>query len=226
MPSEEYHSAEKGHRIPNPVLTVLVDSFITGFTVCGIGCLSVGVLPSVQLVGLASLGVASSEACRDRLDELVYDHELAREVWEHKMSPFMEVQEFVEHAEKHGVPEEDASELGRRFVKYPQLSVPYHLAIEVGLIKSRSYGSTWTKLSVRSLGYMAGAGSVSLCVMLCHRADLSKAWQGIILSSLLTLPVSGLRFTSLPSVRSSSKLFVLSGLSFAAILTLASVRWS
>ena len=226
MSIDDYHSAEKGHRIPNALLSILADSYITGFAACGVGCLSVGVLPSVQLATLTSIAVATSEACRDQLDELIYDHELAREVWEHKMSPFMEVQEFVEHAEKLGVPEEDATELGRRFVKYPQISVPYHLGNEVGLIKSRTYGLTLRKLAIRSIGYIAGTASASLCIMLCRDKNVSEAWQGILLANLLILPVSGMRFMSSSGIKSSSSLYALSGLSFAVILSLASVRWS
>jgi hypothetical protein len=214
---------EQGHFIPNPIFEIFSDSVISGFSVCGVGLVAAGVLPRPEVLVLSSLAYVCSEGCKDWLAEMRYEQEEAREIWEHKMSPFMEVQEFVDYAVNHGVPEDEAIELGRRFVQYPQISVPYHLEIEIGLHKSALHKNMAYAMLARTTGLLTGSFGASVAVYLSKGSTKPQtcfALTGLLVGSALALKLGYSR-----SVKRSSKVYIASGVCFATLLSLASIKW-
>jgi len=213
---------EQGHFIPNPFFELFSDSLLTGMTICGVGCVAVG-LPRPEVVVLPSLAFASSEGCKELLDEMRYEQEEAREIWEHKMSPFMEVQEFVDYAINKGVSEDEAIELGRRFVQHPQLSVPFHLEIEIGIHKSLMHGQTAKKALVRVAGLLTGALGSALAVSCCEKLGYSNTATTVALTSLLLGSAFALKQGPSRSIERSSKVYLASGVYFATLLSLSAI---
>ena len=89
-------------------------------------------------VGLA-VGVTGDAFISDYAKELSYDHEYAREVWEHEYNSSGEIDEYIAYATSRGLSHAKAREIAISVTSEPSVSVPYHLAFELGLIKPRSY---------------------------------------------------------------------------------------
>ena len=85
-----------------------------------------------------------------------YDQELAREVWEHELSPQREVEEFCEYAQGLGVSKNEAESIGELMVQIPALSVPYHLFTELNIVKPPGYGHVLKRTLIAGCGYTLG----------------------------------------------------------------------
>ena len=142
------------------------------------------------------------------------------------MSPTLEIGEFAGHACSLGVPEDAAEELGKRLVEYPQLSVPYHLAMEIGLTKSLTHGMIARKFMSRSVGLFTGAATAAVAVTICENYDMSKTYTSLVLSSCLVGPILSLRFLGSSDLNHYMQLYALSGMSCVTLLGLAASRWS
>ena len=111
------------------------------------------------LITALSAAAATSNGVREYAEQLQYEQEYAREVWEHELSPQREIEEYCEFAEAQGVSAFDAKIVAEELVKLPGLSVPFHLALELGMVKPVHYGAIRKRALVSFSGYLSGGMS-------------------------------------------------------------------
>jgi hypothetical protein len=103
-----------------------------------------------------SLVVSVIRGLAEIKDALIYEHEMEREKWEHESYVDGEKIEFAGYAIELGVPRKDAQKLSELFTQYPQISVPYHLGMELGLAKPVSGRNIVRLMCFRLLGGILG----------------------------------------------------------------------
>jgi len=92
----------------------------------------------------------------DHAKELSYDHEYAREIWEHEFNAIGEIDEYVAYAISKGIPASRARELALAITSEPSMSVPYHLAFELGMLEPSSYKRKMVHAFTTAVGNLWG----------------------------------------------------------------------
>ena len=145
---------ELGHHSVNPLHIELARALTEGFLVGFILKTAKSPVPFSWLT-LPSL-VAIDTYVSDCSRELSYDHEYAREVWEHKHNWTGEIDEYVNYATSMGITESKAKEIAHVVTAEPAVSVPYHLAFELGIMEPIMYKRKLSHAATVGFGYSGG----------------------------------------------------------------------
>ncbi len=151
---------ELGHQKSSPLWNVFAYSVSRGFlgnTVLRIllpeTCSSV----RMKLAFGTSLMLTADDFVNMEASELSYEHEFAREEWEHEFNAIGEVDEYVAYAMSRGVPASRARELALALTSEPRVSIPYHLAFELGLLEPPTFRRELTYASISGLSHLFGS---------------------------------------------------------------------
>ena len=207
VPSSPIH--ELGHQKADPTLSELSRALSKGL-LCGIVFQASGLrLPSayVSLPVLFAVDTFFSDVSK----ELSYDHEYAREVWEHEYNSIGEVDEYVSYATGKGLTASKARDIAMTVTSEPNVSVPYHLAFELGLIQPTSYHRKLEHSAIVGVGTALGFGASN---MLFKLADLLSPRIGLAHSKYLAvsslcigalLPVLSFRYSHVSRVTGAKR---------------------
>jgi len=198
-----------------PLWNIVAYSMTRGFL--GNTILSI-LLPELQLftrmkiAAGGSLMMIADDFVNLEASELSYEHEFAREEWEHEFNAIGEVDEYVAYAVSRGVNPARARELALVLTSEPRLSVPYHLAFELGLLEPPSFRRELTYASISGASNLCGC-LLSESLVAFVRAICSTARDGPISHSLTVatacaiglVPILAYRFRAVSRVRGSRK---------------------
>ena len=198
---------ELGHQSLHPTWTEFARAACRGLI---LGLTLNGSLRSTGRLDLAiPFSMAMDTMLSDYSKEISYDHEYAREVWEHEYNSMGEIEEYVEYATARGIAQDKARDIALSVTSEPNVSVPYHLAFELGLIRPTSYERKLEHASAVGLGYYAGICGSKLAQSLSR--NISERFSAtsysktalIPISLLLLSPALFLRFRHILSVNGS-----------------------
>jgi hypothetical protein len=215
---------ELGHLEVHPLRDEYLTSLSTGYLLSLLVNSTLAVSPSSRLVfGIGISLFKSVDAYVDhRAKAARYEHEYAREVWEHELNPDGEVDEYVNYATGKGVPENDARVIGRSISAHPTVSVPYHLAFELGLAEPVSYRQHFNYALMILSGLLSGYGCNEGLTVLLDRFG----WQdlgGITLPSIGLIPLAYFRFRNVLNLPKRTKFIRTVAGSVSSIILLISV---
>ena len=219
---------ELGHQTVNPVWSQLTGAISKGF-LSGLVVASIGqdnTTGRSQLYGLGmGVGMAVDSYISDYSRELSYDHEYAREVWEHEYNSIGEVDEYVAYATSRGLSPTKAREIALTVTAEPIVSVPYHLAFELGLIEPVSYRRKLTHSAIVGAGYFAGwamsHGGLRLASAISSASSSAKsAAIATAVCALAMTPVLAVRYHHVRRVPNGKRLQLASLVAYAGAISL------
>lgn len=153
-----------------------------------------------------------------KANQLSYEHEFAREEWEHEFNAIGEIEEYVTYAISRGVPESRARELALNITSEPRMSIPYHLAFELGLLEPPSTRKEIEFALVSGLSHLGGACISEALLSSLHfiRATLGRNIPlqprfVPLICAIGVVPLLAFRFREIARVKGSRK-FELSSL--------------
>jgi hypothetical protein len=204
---------ELGHQKMSPLRNIIAYSVTRGFL--GNTILRI-LMPDSQLATRMKLALGSSllliadDFVNYEASKLSYEHEFAREEWEHEFNAIGEVDEYVNYAVGRGVSPDRARELALVLTSEPRVSVPYHLAFELGLLEPPSLRRELIYATISGISQFGGA-LISEVLVSCSRLLVSHVWKRPISDSLTiavacvigVLPILGYRFREVARVRGS-----------------------
>ena len=149
-----FTTQELGHQTVNPVFLewtrALSEGFLAGLVLQASDC---GVPYSwLTLPALMSMETFVSDCSK----QLSYDHEYAREVWEHEHNNAGEIVEYVTYATSRGIEPMKARQIAESITAEPAISVPYHLAFELGITEPILYKRKFKHAATIGAGYSGG----------------------------------------------------------------------
>jgi hypothetical protein len=213
---------ELGHQAVNPTWTEFARAACRGFFVGLSVRYRMNDLPWLESVIPASMAIDTLVS--DYSKELSYDHEYAREVWEHEYNSIGEVDEYVAYATARGISEEKARNIALTVTSEPSVSVPYHLAFELGLIRPTSYRRKLQHAAAVGFGYYTGIVGSGIALSLTERvssgvADNLHFRTCLIPVSLIILsPALFLRFKHISRVHGSREFKIITLASYVFAL--------
>jgi len=217
---------ELGHQRVNPIWNEMSQAvcrgFLSGMAVSSIASSSTIFYRSGVGVSLA-LGAAVDAYVSDWSKELSYDHEYAREVWEHEYNSIGEVDEYVAYASTLGVTPNKAREIALAVTSEPAVSVPYHLAFELGLTEPHSYHRKLSHATAVALGYLTGFPLSHLTNRAClsfvgSPADMKDVGKAALIGIAILSPVIFVRYKHVLRVPGSKNFKLVSLTAYAATI--------
>ena len=219
---------ELGHQKSSPLWNIIAFSVSRGFlgnTVLRILLPDASVNTRVKVALGTSLLLTADDFVNMEASELSYEHEFAREEWEHEFNAIGEIDEYVAYAISRGVPAARAREISLLLTSEPRVSIPYHLAFELGLLEPPSFRREFTYASLSGISHLFGALlSESLCG--CVTALLSRLGQKTLSGDLVVtvtcaigvLPLIAYRFREVARVKGSRRFELTSFMVYAGFL--------
>ncbi len=213
---------ELGHQSAHPTLTELAKAACKGFFI-GMATARFSSFP-MNFRTTVPIAFGIDTLISDFSKELSYDHEYARETWEHEYNSIGEVDEYVSYATGRGLSSEKARNIALSVTSEPSVSVPYHLAFELGLVCPSSYRRKVEHVIAVGLGYFIGISGAQIAISLSSRLDLSderiSSSALLPISFLIMTPALFLRYRHLHRVHRSQdfKLFAFGAYSVALAL--------
>ena len=151
---------ELGHQKSSPLWNVFAYSVSRGFlgnTVLRILLPETSSSTRIKLGLGTALMLTADDFVNMEASELSYEHEFAREEWEHEFNAIGEVDEYVAYAMSRGVPASRARELALVLTSEPLVSIPYHLAFELGLLEPPTFRRELTYASISGFSHLLGS---------------------------------------------------------------------
>ena len=224
IPSSSAPMQELGHQKVDPRWSELARTCCLGFLS---GTASrVARTESRALVFSLPLVAALECFVSDFSEELRYDHEYAREVWEHEYNGMGEIDEYVAYATAKGISPAKARDIALSVTSEPDVSVPYHLAFELGLIQPLFYKRKLEHAIIAGIGFMGGVLGSDLAFslgskLLSSRNPPGKAMMAVVPASLALLsPLLLFRFSHVQKVRGSRTFKIITFAAYAATVSL------
>jgi hypothetical protein len=222
VPSSPIH--ELGHHKADPTWSELSRAGCKGI-LCGLVFHAAGLQLTSAYFTLPSI-LAMDTFFSDYSKELSYDHEYAREVWEHEYNSIGEVDEYVSYATERGLSPSKARDIAMTVTSEPSVSVPYHLAFELGLIQPTSYHRKLQHSMIVGAGVAAGFGGTRFLFRLGSSLASKSMFTGsrhmvttaLCLASLL--PILSFRFGHVSRVGGARKFKASIGVCYAAAIGL------
>lgn len=219
------HLEELGHQKANPIVQQFTKSFGKGFLAGLIINRVFGPEPVMErrkaCIGIA-FAFAGDAFVSEFAKELSYEHEYAREVWEHEFNSMGEIDEYVSYGLSRGLTAERAKEIASIITSEPSVSVPYHLAFELGLLEPGSYRHKLKHSVLVGLGFAAGSMASEASCVLCDYIVKSSVGAKIPLSVAVCCigltPVLGLRYKHISRVAGAQTFKIAAFLTFASII--------
>lgn len=140
MPSEL--NAELGHQVTSPLWGTTTRHITSGFftsLALNFGAPGTGGGDRAAIGAFLGCFSAVDTAVSDYAKQLSFDHEYAREEWEHEFNPIGEVDEYVAYTSGLGIPASKARDIAMLVTTEPSISVPYHLAFELSMLQPKFY---------------------------------------------------------------------------------------
>ena len=162
----------------------------------------------------------------DYAKDLRYDHEYAREVWEHEFNSIGEVDEYVAYAVAQGISPDKARDIALSVTSEPKVSVPYHLAFELGLVQPPLYRRKLIHSIVTSMGFfggmMASDASAAVTTTLMRRINIQagNAALGASIALAIMTPVVAFRFRHIRRVAGADRFRTLMAITYGVTLGL------
>ena len=212
---------ELGHQTVNPLILEFSRSLSEGFY-SGILFNFAKVPVPFSWLALPSL-VAVDTYVSDSSKQLSYDHEYAREVWEHEHNRNGEIDEYVTYATSRGVSPTKAREIARSVTVETGVSVPYHLAFELGITEPILYNRKLTHAAAVGVGYSGGmilsflAGRVGKSLFTNHGV-FSRCFATAGIYLMLISPVLFFRYKNLSRVAGSTRFKVTAAGAYFTVL--------
>jgi hypothetical protein len=145
---------ELGHQKVHPIFTEFARASCKGFLLGLTLSCSRSTHPWLRLAIPATMAIDTYTA--DLAKEISYDHEYAREAWEHEYNSIGEVDEYIAYATGRGMSPEKARNIALTVTAEPSVSIPYHLAFELGMLRPSSYRRKLEHAGAVFAGYSFG----------------------------------------------------------------------
>lgn len=213
---------ELGHQVVDLRLSEAARSACLGFLV-GVASLSSRSIESHLNFSIPLL-VGIEAYFEDYATDLRYDHEYAREVWEHEFNSIGEVDEYVAYAVAQGISPDKARDIALSVTSEPKVSVPYHLAFELGLVQPALYRRKLIHSVVSGLGFfgglMAADASAMLTTTLGRRINMQAGKQLLCvpIAFAILAPVAAFRFRHIRRVAGADRFRVLMAITYGVTL--------
>lgn len=231
IPSEL--NAELGHQVVSPVWGTTTRHITSGFftsLALNFGAPSLGDVDRAAIGAFLGCFAAMDTAVSDYAKQLSFEHEYAREEWEHEFNPIGEVDEYVAYTSGLGIPPSKARDIAMLVTAEPSISVPYHLAFELSMLQPKFYRRKLYHAGIVLSAYGSGF-IVAELVKAMTRTYLSRvgAFPKVMLMSgglgLVLTPVIFGRYQSVYHVEGSSRFKILATVGyvtciFAAVLAI------
>ena len=219
---------ELGHQKSSPLWNVFAYSVSRGFlgnTVLRILLPETSSIARMKLAIGTAFMLTADDFVNMEASELSYEHEFAREEWEHEFNAIGEVDEYVAYAMSRGVPASRARELALILTSEPKVSIPYHLAFELGLLEPPTFRRELTYASISGLSHLIGSllsESLFRCMgLLLSRVDNSNILDDLTVSIVCAVGVAPLlayRFREVSRVKGSRRFEATSFVVYAGCL--------
>ena len=219
---------ELGHQKTSPLWNVIAYSVSRGFlghTVLRILLPQSDAITRAKLASGTALMIAADDFVNMEASELSYEHEFAREEWEHEFNAIGEIDEYVAYAISRGVPAPRARELALILTSEPRVSIPYHLAFELGLLEPPTFRKELIYASLSGVSHLFGAlaseglfGFMGLAFAKSGYKQLSNQLAINIACALGVMPQLAYRFREVSRVKGSRRFEITSFIVYAGFL--------
>ena len=159
----------------------------------------------------------------DHAKEISYDHEYAREAWEHEYNSIGEIDEYVAYATGRGIPHEKARDIALTVTSEPSVSIPYHLAFELGMLRPTSYKRKLEHAGAVFLGYSCGMFSAHMAHSVSRNTQGGAGFFAPVLipvSFILLTPGLFARYRHVFRMKGSRRFTVIALSTYALVLTM------
>ena len=220
------HLEELGHQTVGLGIQQITKSFTKGF-LTGLILNRVFQINGSRDRRVASLaigtGFAADSFVSEYAKEISYQHEYAREVWEHEFNAMGEVDEYVSYGISRGLTPERAKEIAIIITCEPSVSVPYHLAFELGLLEPSSYQQKLKHSTLVAVGFTAGSLVSEAACILCDRLrDRGTAFYlplSVAVCCVGVLPIMGIRYKHIGKVAGSGSFQIAAGITLTLLIS-------
>ena len=229
-PTPVSHLDELGHQKTNVFVQEFTKSICKGFLTGLVVHHTLGsrVLAERILIfsGVAT-ALAADEFISELANELRYQHEYAREVWEHEFNAMGEIDEYVSYGVSRGLSSAKSREIADLLTTEPTVSVPYHLAFELGLWQPGAYKQKLKHTGLGAMGFVAGTVLSDAtyhfrdwCSRLSHASSVVGVAGAVALCSVAILPVLAVRYDHISKVTGSRHFKLTAGVVFISVFVL------
>jgi hypothetical protein len=223
--------AELGHQVVSPIWGAISKYITSGFfTSLALNFCSreLSVIDRAAVGAFAASATVVDLSVSDYAKQLSFDHEHAREEWEHEFNPIGEVDEYIAYAEKQGLAPSKARDIAMLVTAEPSISVPYHLAFELAMLEPKFYKHKLKHAGIALGSYAVGfsLSEATHWVARRHLVSMTNPIRTVVLSGLLALtlaPVLIARYQSVSHVRGAPRFKALTVLGYSSCIVCAVV---
>ncbi len=222
-------NSELGHQVVSPLWGTTTSKMTSGFftsLALNFGAPTLTASERLAIGTFLTCFTAIDTFVSDFSQDLSFQHEYAREAWEHEFNPIGEIDEYIAHTTALGVSASKARDIAMMVTAEPSISVPYHLTFELSMLEPKFYRRklyhTGLAISAYGSGFLV-AESVKHFIMSSSRQVTGPA-RMLIMSGCLGLvlaPVIYGRYQSVYHVEGSRRFKLLATIGYVSCIIAA-----